>query len=161
MRFSKAFTVSLVLTTIFAGTLAAEAASFGRDPGSAGIIGPGLFGLKTLLELNLSDSQKSQVLSIYGKYENDIKSAMNSLMEARKNLHTALQAPEFNEDGIRNAYDQVAQFGEELLVMGAKMMAELKTVLTPEQLQLLKKIKAQRIEWLKGRLDRWLEKQND
>ena len=113
--------------------------------------------MKTLIQLNLSDSQKSRILSIIEKYENDIESAKNNLREARHNIRAAIQSGEFNENAIRNAHRQAAPIKEELLVLGAKMKAEMKTVLTLEQLQLLEERKAQRIEEIRGRFDRWFE----
>ncbi|NIV92360.1 hypothetical protein GWN42_06035, partial [candidate division KSB1 bacterium] len=68
---------------------------------------------------------------------------------------------EFDENEIRNAYRQAAPIKEELLVMGAKMMAEMKAVLTPEQLQLLEERKAERFEEMKNRFDRWFENHKD
>lgn len=87
------------------------------------------------------------------KYENE----RESLGEARESLIKVLKTEQFNEDEIRNALRRAAPIREELLVMRVKMMAELKTVLTPEQLQLLEERKAQRIERLKGRIGPWLE----
>lgn len=133
MKFTRAFTVALVLTIILAGAFGAEAMNYGRHHGR------GLFALKTLLELNLSDSQKTQILGIYGKY--DLKTAWKNLREARKNLRTAMQATSLDEtayiDGITSAYNQVAPLQQQLFVMRAQMGYEIRGVLTPEQLQLL------------------------
>lgn len=158
---SKALTAALVLTIVFTGAYAVDAMHFGKHSGSAGVMGSRVLGLKTLIQLNLSDSQKSRILSIIEKYENDIESAKNNLREARHNIRAAIQAGEFNENEIRKAYRQAAPIKEELLVMGAKMKAEMKTVLTPEQLQLLEERKAERIEEMRGRFDRWFENHKD
>jgi Spy/CpxP family protein refolding chaperone len=154
---SKALTTALALTIVFAGAYAVDAMHFGKDAGFKGVMGSRILGLKTLIQLNLSDSQRSRILSIIEKYENDVKSAKNNLREARHKIRTALQAGEFDENAIRNACRQAAPIKEELLVMGAKMMSEMKTVLTPEQLQLLEERKAERIEEIRGRFDRWFE----
>jgi Spy/CpxP family protein refolding chaperone len=158
---SKALTAALALTIVLAGAFAADAMHFGRHSGFKGVMGSRILGLKTLIQLNLSDSQKSRILSIIEKYETDIESAKNNLREARHNIRAALQAGEFNENEIRNAYRQAAPIKEELLVMGAKMKAEMKTVLTPEQLQVLEERKAERIEDMRGRFDRWFENHKD
>lgn len=138
MTFSKAFTTAaLALIIILAGALGAEAMGPGGHHHGAG-----LFGLKTVLQLNLSDQQKSQILSIFAKY--DIKSVRKNLWEARKNLRAQLQATsdEGSIDGIVSAYlQQVAPLQQQLLSMRAKMVYEIKAVLTPEQLQLLKQHK--------------------
>ena len=158
---SKVLIAASALTIVFAGAFAVDAMHFGRHSGLKGVVGSRILGLKTLIQLNLSDSQKSRILSIIEKYENDIESAKNNFREARHNIRAALQAGEFNENEIRNAYRQAAPIKEELLVMGAKMMAEMKTVLTLEQLQLLEERKAQRIEEIRGRFDRWFENHKD
>jgi Spy/CpxP family protein refolding chaperone len=158
---SKVLIAALALTIVLADACAVNAMHSGRHSGFTGAMGSRILGLKTLIQLNLSDSQKSRILSIIGKYENDIENAKNNLREARHNIRAALQAGKFNENEIRNAYRQAAPIKEELLVMGAKMMAEMKTVLTAEQLQLLEERKAQRIEEIRGRFDRWFENHKD
>jgi len=158
---SKALIVALALTIVLVGALAADAMHFGRHSGFKGVMGSRIFGLKTLIQLNLSDSQKSRILSIIEKYENDIQSARKNLWEARHNIRTILTAEELNENDLRNAFRQAAPIKEELLVMRAKMMAEMKTVLTPEQLQLLEERKVEKIEEMRGRFDRWFEDHKD
>jgi len=137
MKFSKAFTVALVLTIIFAGVVAAEAMGPGRHHHGAG-----LFGLKTLLQLNLTDQQKSQISSIFANY--DIKTLKKNLWQARKALRTAISEAT-STDGINSAIQsnlpavQAAQAA--LLSARATMAFQIKAVLTPEQLQLLKQHK--------------------
>jgi len=137
MKFNKAFTAALTLTIIIAGAFATQAMSFGGHHR-----GDGMFGLKTVLDLNLSDSQRAQILSIFGKY--DLKSVRSNLWQARKDLRTALSqaASEDSIDGIVSAYQtKVAPLQQQMLSMRAKMMYEIKAVLTPEQLQLLQQHK--------------------
>jgi Spy/CpxP family protein refolding chaperone len=144
-----------------AGAFAVDAMHFGRHSGLRGVMGSRIFGLKTLIQLNLSDSQKSLILSIIEKYENDIQSAKKNLRVVRHNIRTILTAGELSENDLRNACRQAAPIKEELLVMRAKMMAEMKTVLTPEQLQLLEERKAERIERFRDRLDSRFENHKD
>ncbi|MDH3852800.1 MAG: Spy/CpxP family protein refolding chaperone [Deltaproteobacteria bacterium] len=158
---SKTLIAALALTIVLAGAYAVNAMHSGGHSGFTGVMGSRILGLKTLIQLNLSDSQKSRILSIIEKYENDIESAKNNLREARHNIRAAMQAGEFNENAIRNAHRQAAPIKEELLVLGAKMKAEMKTVLTPEQLQLLEERKAERIERFRDRLDSRFENHKD
>jgi Spy/CpxP family protein refolding chaperone len=158
---SKVLTAALALTIVFAGAFAVDAMNSGRHSGFTGAMGSRILGLKTLIQLNLSDSQKSQVLNIIDKYEKDMEIARNSLQEARYNIRTILKAEELNENDLRNACRQAAPIKEDLLVMGAKMKAELKTILTTEQLQLLEERKAQRIERFRDRLDSRFENHKD
>jgi len=133
MKLCKAFTLALALTIIIAGAFTAEARQ-----GHGG----GLYALKTLLELNLSPTQQSQISSIFGKY--DLKSVKSNLWQARKDLRTSLSqaSSEDSIDGIVSAYlTKVAPLQQQMLTMRAKMMYEIKAVLTPEQLQLLQQHK--------------------
>jgi len=150
MRFRKGLIIALAQIIIIVGVFTVNAMAFGRYPGAIGHTGSGLFGLKTLLELNLTEDQKTKILGIIGKYESDRDLALNSLREARKNLRTALQASEFNEATIRAAYQQISKLREDRLVTRLKMIGELKSVLTSEQLDLLKTRQAQRMDKFKG-----------
>ena len=76
---SKALIAALALTIVLAGAFAVGAMNFGGHSGLTSVKGSRILGLKTLIQLNLSDSQKSQILSIIEKYENDIESAKNNL----------------------------------------------------------------------------------
>jgi Spy/CpxP family protein refolding chaperone len=152
MKFNKALVGVLFLTIVFSGAVAVEAGRFGRHDGPPGIMGPGFHGLKTMIKLNLSETQQSQMLSIIEKYENEREILNQSLREAKRDLARVLQAEQPDGDQIRSALRRAAPIREDLLVMRVKMMAELKTVLTPKQLQLLEERKAHRTEGLKARI---------
>ena len=133
MKLSKALIAASVLVMMVAGPFSTGAMGFGRPHHGAG-----LFGLKALLELNLSGDQKSQILAIFGKY--DLKTVRNSLWQARRNLRTQLQAAsdEGSIDGIVSAHlQQVAPLQQQLVSMRAKMRYEIKAVLTSEQINKL------------------------
>ncbi len=157
MKFNKALVGVLFLTIFFTGAVAVKAGRFGRHHGAHGIMGPGFHGLKTLIQLDLSDSQKLKIMSIIEKYENQRASLKESLREARKNLTRVLETEQPDEDQMRSALRRAAPIREELFVLRVKMAAELKTVLTPEQLQLLEQRQAHRTERLKARIGPWLE----
>ncbi len=157
MKCNKALVGVLFLTFFFTGAVAVKAGRFGRHHDPSGIMGPEFRGLKTIIQLDLSDSQELKIKSILEKYENERASLKESLREARKNLISVLETEQPDEDQIRSALRRAAPIREELLVMRVRIMAELKTVLTPEQLQLLEERKAHRIERLKARLGPRLE----
>jgi Spy/CpxP family protein refolding chaperone len=156
MKPSKSLTMVLVLVVVLVGVVAITAGVF---PGHhrRGVREFRLMGLKTFIELNLSDSQKSQVLNILEKYQGERQDTLDSLPEARKHLSTVIHAEAFNEDDVRRAYQQVSSIEEGLFVVGAKMMAELRSVLNPEQIELLRELRAQRTEKMRGRLETWLQ----
>ena len=157
MKFNKALVGVLFLTIVFAGAVVVQAGHFGRHYRPYGMMGPGLRGLKTMIQLNLSDAQKSEIISIIEKYENEGRSLKRSLREARENCARVLETEPFNEAEVRNALRQTAPIREELLVMRLKMMAELKTVLTAEQRRLFKNLRGKRFERLKARGGTWPE----
>lgn len=142
----------LLITITVAGTV--DARYFGRKHPMAPV-GRGLMGLKTLIALDLADDQKSKIMEIIEKYQDQRQRTKNSLFDAKKTLADALHTEEFNEDAIRNAHRQISSIKEEMLVSRAKMMAEMKTVLTPEQIELLEERRSQRIEKFKNRFDNW------
>ncbi len=156
MKPSKTLTMVLVLVVMLAGAVVTTAGVF---PGHhrRGTRGFRLPGLKTFIELNLSDSQKSQVLNILEKYQRERQDTLDSLLEARKHLSTVTHAEEFNEDDVRKAYRKISSMEEELFVLRAKMMAELRAALNPEQIELLRERRAQRIQKMRDRLETSLQ----
>jgi Spy/CpxP family protein refolding chaperone len=156
MKSKKVLVVGIVVTMVFAGAMAAMAGDFPcrhRRPG----FGPGFLGVKALLELKLSESQQTQVLGIIGKYEDEMKNNRDSIRKARKNFMAAMQAEMFDEVKARTAFKELSLIREESIVSRGKMMSELKGVLTPEQMALLKERKDKRIERKKARLGARLE----
>jgi Spy/CpxP family protein refolding chaperone len=141
---------------VFGSALAAMAGDFSSRHRRHDF-GHGFFGLRAMLELKLSDSQQTDVLNIIGKYENEMMNARDSIREARKNFMAAMRAEVFNEEQLRAAFKQLSSIREESIVSRGKMLTELKAVLTPEQITLLKERKAQRKERVKARLGAHLE----
>ena len=83
---------------------------------------------------------------------------MGRMIEARKKLAAVLKAEPFDEKDARNAFQEVSEVKEDLFVLRAKMMSEMKGVLSPEQLQRLQERKAQRHERIKQRFEAWTER---
>jgi Spy/CpxP family protein refolding chaperone len=133
---------------VFAMAFVAQARPFG--PGFSGRgMGAGVDGLKALLELKLSENQRAQLINIISKYDDQREGFRNRMVEARKNLWGVIKAAEFNEENARKAFQEESAVREDMFVLRAKMMSEMKSVLSPEQLQLLQERKAQRYERMK------------
>lgn len=160
MKPNKTLTMPLALVVVLVGAFTAAAGVF---PGHhrRGARGFQLPGLKTFIELKLSDSQKSQVLNILEKYQRERQDTLDSLLEARKHFLTITHAEEFNENDVRKAYRKVSSIEEEGLVLRAKMMAEIRAVLNPEQIDLLRERRGQRTEKMRGRLETWLQNRGE
>jgi protein CpxP len=153
MNLRKALTVMMAVSVVFALAFVAEARPFGPNRGTRSDLG----GLKAFLQLKLSDSQQVDMMNILNKYQTDRESLRNSIMEARKNLSAVLRAEKFNNEHARKAFREASAVREEMFVLKAKMMAELKAVLTPEQREFLKNRRAQRMERIRHRFDTLLE----
>jgi Spy/CpxP family protein refolding chaperone len=95
---------------------------------------------EVLKELNLSAEQKKEIFSIFMKYRDTHKDARENFLEIRTqfgNMALEMLKEDFNEEKVRQTYRESTAKMEEFVVTGAKMFAEMKAVLTPEQLELL------------------------
>jgi Spy/CpxP family protein refolding chaperone len=152
MNFKKSVTVMAASLVVFALSFTTEAAPFGPGLRGPGIMG-NLVGLRPFLELNLSETQRLEMTNIINKYRDDIKALAIKMMESRKTLTAILDAEQFNEEDVRNRFRETSAGREEMFLLIVKMVKEIRALLTPEQLELLKERKAQRIEIM----DRLLE----
>ena len=136
--------------------------------GMPGMRGPGAhFGqglLKALLNLDLTEVQKHEAALILSKYRDEGQARRDALRTAMEELRETAEADPFDEEAVRTAFKGVAGAGEEMAVHGAKLVAELKGILTPEQKESLEEHRAARQERRKGRkrnrvsfLDEWIE----
>jgi len=167
MKGLKAVSIAMVLVMVFCG--AAMAGRSGQQCGDRAEgkfygHGGGFMGFKLLKELNLSETQKTQIANVLAKYREEGKNLTDSLAQAKKNVLDLVTADEFNEAAIRQAAQNAASVKEELAVMGAKVFAEIKPLLTAEQLNLLKTRKAEMAEKMKShaaskrsKLETWIE----
>lgn len=130
MKVSKKLTVLLTLTIIFSSALVVRAGDFGH-------MGRGLFALRTLIQLDLTDDQKTKISNILNTYQKKTQNMKLKLAEAREQLHSAIHAENLNEENVRQAHRNLSAIMEEVVVLRAKMMAELKPVLTADQLKIL------------------------
>ena len=136
--------------------------------GMPGMGGPGAhFGqgmLRVLLNLDLTDAQKHEAALILSKYRDQGRERRAALRTTVEELRGTAEADPFDEEAIRAAFQGVAGAGEEMAVHGAKLVAELKGILTPEQKESLEEHRAARHGKRKGRmgdrlsfLDEWIE----
>ena len=130
MKLNKLLIIALAVTMVF-GSASTILAKGGRGPHPMDLT-------RFIEELDLSEEQKVQVEAIIDKYEDDKDSLVESLKEAREKVSEVIFAEEFNEAAVRAAIGEVSPIMEELVVLHAKIIAELRTVLTPEQIGYLK-----------------------
>lgn len=107
----------------------------------------GMMGMNMLMGLNLSDAQKDQVQAIIMEHRDQMENTMAELRQTmRETMFNAIFAEEFDEGKIRDAFRETAPAREEMIVQRAKMIAKIKTILDPEQVELLKEWKTQMME---------------
>lgn len=150
MNTKRTVTIALALALVLASAFAVDAGHVGQRSRNHSM-GLGLKGLKTFLELKLSDAQQAEMLSIIEKHQDKRENALDAFRKAKKALQTRMQHAEFNEVAVRKAIQEVHAMREDLIVLKGKIMAELKGVLTPEQNALLAQRRAQRIQRMKDR----------
>ena len=137
---------------------AASAGGFGPHGGGRhGHDGPGfMLGKRMLSQLELSDAQTEQLRAMWEKRHEQMRPAHQSLMEANRTLREAIHAKDLNESAIRAAAAEVARIEADLAVERARGLAEMRALLTPEQLTKLEELKQKAKERMK---EHWQERQ--
>jgi len=142
MKSRNALTVTFAALIVLALAFSADAKPFGpagnREHGGA------LAALQTFLSLKLTPAQQEQMRSIIAKYQDQGKDLRPKMQEARRSIWGVLNATPFNEENARNAFRNASAVREEMFILRGKMMAELKSELTPDQVSELKERRAQR-----------------
>ncbi len=168
MRTIKTLSMVLVIVMVFSGMAIAGKNGHDRERGFMKHHRGFGMGLRALLSLDLSDAQKTEVANILKKYRDDMRNAADKLAEAKKNMGDLIYADEFNEAEIRKAFQAMSPIKEEFVVLKAKIVSEIKPVLTPEQVETLKERKAkgkekrkERMEKKRSKLDSWIESHSE
>ncbi|MBI2301424.1 MAG: Spy/CpxP family protein refolding chaperone [Armatimonadetes bacterium] len=141
------------LTLGFAGLLAAGAAWAQHDPVAGGLLQAwpelrnrpvGRFlraelpKLKQLREeLKLADEQRKAVHERLGAHRDEFRAVVDKLRAGHQKVVAASQAEPFDEQAVRAAVSELSAPLGDAAVLRAKVMREVKTVLTPEQVQKL------------------------
>lgn len=112
----------------------ADAGRFQRHMG----VGGGHDGGRLFQELNLSDEQKSEIQGVRLKYQEERTAIASRGQAARKEMRAVLSADTVMEFDIRGAHRKWFSVTEDMAVLRANMMSEIKAVLTPEQREQLK-----------------------
>jgi protein CpxP len=108
-----------------------------RGPG-----GPG-FGME-FRGLDLSDDQRAQLRKIRESHEAEFKAVREKLRAARQGMRELIEADAINESAIRARSTEVAAAEADAAILNARVRAEAMQILTAEQQQKLKELRAQR-----------------
>lgn len=123
----------LFIGLIVVGVL--SAASFALARGGHG--GGGGLHLKMLWDLDLSTEQKAAIGQLLPAYREEREALRGKKQAARENMHTLMTADALDENGIRAASRAMAPIMEEMAVLRARFVFDLKDILSPEQVQRL------------------------
>lgn len=119
----------------------------------------GFDGLKAFHQLDLTDTQRTQIKDIIAQYRDDTASLRSDIRKQRLDLTNLLQSESLNEEEARMAFRKNSALKEELFILRTKMTKAITDILTPEQLGLLKEKKAERMERLSRLSGKGIEKE--
>lgn len=131
---NRMFAVAFILAVVFFGVLVVQAGAFGPHHSRGG-----MFHLKAFMALDLSDSQKTEIKSILDNYKEERNEIRTQLLAAKKDAMKNIHGKPFDEENTRQAFRKISPIMEDAMVLKAKINSELKTILTPEQRDLLEK----------------------
>lgn len=120
----------------------------GPPPGGPG--GPGMrrggpmgFGFGPgFRELDLSDDQKAQLKTIAESHRDEFRAAGEKARAAHDGMQALVEADSINESAIRAKSAEIAAAEAEVMILNAKVRQESMQVLTSEQQQKLKELRA-------------------
>lgn len=119
-----------------------------RGPGGPGMGGPGGLGgpmgmLPALRALDLSDAQREQVKGIMDAHKAEFEAQFQKIGPAQKALQDTITAETLDETAIRQRASELAAVEADGAVLRAKVHAQVWALLTPEQQQKARDVKAQ------------------
>lgn len=98
--------------------------------------------LSTLVQLDLSKDQKEGIKEIIVSALKENKVLIMNAGLARKAIAEAIHSETFDEQAVRSAFQKMAPYGEELAVVRAKAVSEIKALLTDAQKEKLKQLRS-------------------
>jgi periplasmic protein CpxP/Spy len=109
-------------------------------PGGPGMSGPGL-GLP-LRQLDLSEAQREALRGITGTHADAFRAVQERARSARRSLNEAVTGEAFDEAMVRQRAAEVAAVEADAAVLRAQVYQQLFAVLTPEQQQKSRELRA-------------------
>lgn len=126
----------------------------GRDGGWKG---HGQQGDRLAKALDLSKEQKEQVKAIFLKHRDGIAPLRKEMVSERRELSKLTQSDKPDEAAIREQAKKIAATSGDLAVRRAKVFQEVRTVLTPEQIQKFRALQEKRDRRIDGMMNRGQE----
>ena len=156
---------TLALALIISMTTAAFAGPFmgGKD-------GHGIGGMRALMQLDLSQEQKQSIYDILQKYQDKQQEVRISIREHKREFFDLTSDGNFNEEEVRQAFQESVPALEEAFILRAKIKSEIYAVLTSDQLEELQQIRTEHAgrrhggknrEFRRAMLETWLLTDNE
>jgi protein CpxP len=153
------FAAALVaIVTLGLGSMAAA------QPGRRGPDGPGFgrgFGgpFPMLRALDLTDAQREQVKAVLDQNKEEARATGERIAAARKAHHDAIETVPSDEGLIRSTANALAGVEADAAVQRSKVYNQIYQILTPEQQEKLKTLKAEHEKRAAEMRQRWQERQ--
>lgn len=96
--------------------------------------------VERLADVGITDAQKQQVKAVLRKHLPEVEPMIKQLVAERRTLRDTIRADQVDEKAIRVQAAKVARLEAELAIQRARLVHEIKPVLTPEQIEKLKDI---------------------
>jgi Spy/CpxP family protein refolding chaperone len=134
--------LALVLTISMIMTAQAEPFMGGKRGHGSG--GAGIGGMRALMQLDLSQEQKQSIYDILQKYKDEQQATRANLKAHKREFFDMTSyGDDFNEDNVRQAFQESVPAIEEAFILRARIKSEINAVLNEEQLEELQSIRAE------------------
>jgi len=164
----KGFTALVILTAVAVGATMVSGNAWAYRGGNrgggcacsgwdGGREGHGPQGDRLAKVLDLSKEQTEQVRAIFRKHRDETAPLRREMVAGRRVLRDLIQSDKPDEAAIREQVKKIAATDGDLAVRRAKMSQEVRTVLTPEQIQKFRALQEKRDQRIDGRMNRWQE----
>lgn len=150
-RFRSLTTGVAVVALLASGVVFAQGPRGGRGRGDG--FGPGGMGLP-LRQLNLTESQRTQLEQIRDQHRADLESAMQKLAAARQTQRAAIEKVPVDEARITSLTQDLTQAEVDVAIQTARLNAAIWGVLTDAQRAEVTKLRAERQSKAGDRRDR-------
>ena len=90
--------------------------------GNGGHGGGGFGGLKMLLQLDLTDAQKTQIRDMLPAYRAEKETRRDALRDKREKMRDLIEAERFDEEAVRQAFREMAPLMEDMAVSRVHVM---------------------------------------
>lgn len=146
MTLKKTVVTAIVLAMILAGVSIVAARGF-RDGGFG--MGTGFGPMGPFADIDLTDGQKAGIAGVLETYRDDVERLLDDLTAAMEKLSDATDTDALAETDVRQASRDVASVKEELNVLKANIIYEIKPLLTTEQVEKLRERRTEKQEKMK------------